>query len=56
MQNIGQSIPMSVRHLRTKRLCLKSSLLHMQMGELNDEELARSSDGRDFLAKCPGIK
>ena len=37
-------------------LCLKSSLLHMQMGELNDEELARSSDGRDFLAKCPGIK
>jgi hypothetical protein len=36
-------------------LCLKSSLLHMQIGELNDEELARSSDGRDFLAKCPGV-
>lgn len=37
-------------------LCLKSSLLHMQMGELTPEQLERSSDGRDFLAKCPGIK
>ena len=37
-------------------LCLKSSLLHMQMGELSPAQLERSSDGRDFLAKCPGIK
>lgn len=37
-------------------LCLKSSLLHMEMGELSPEQLERSSDGRDFLAKCPGIK
>lgn len=37
-------------------LCLRSSLLHMQMGELTPEQLERSSDGRDFLAKCPGIK
>lgn len=37
-------------------LCLKSSLLHMQMGELTDEQVQRSGDGRDFLAKCPGIK
>lgn len=36
-------------------LCLKSSLLHMQMGELSSEQLERCSDGRDFLAKCPGI-
>ena len=37
-------------------LCLKSSLLHMQIGELNEEELAAASDGRNFLAKCPGMK
>ena len=37
-------------------LCLKSSLLHMEMGELTPEQLERSSDGRDFLSKCPGIK
>ena len=36
-------------------LCLKSSLLHMQIGELNEEELAAASDGRNFLAKCPGV-
>lgn len=36
-------------------LCLKSSLLHMQMGELNEQELAAASDGRNFLAKCPGV-
>ena len=37
-------------------LCLKSSLLHMEMGEISDEQVARSGDGIDFLAKCPGIK
>lgn len=37
-------------------LCLKSSILHMQMGELNEEELAAASDGRNFLSKCPGVK
>ena len=37
-------------------LCLKSSLLHMQMGELNESELAAASDGRNFLAKCPGVR
>lgn len=37
-------------------LCLKSSLLHIEMGELSPEQLERSSDGRDFLSKCPGIK
>ena len=37
-------------------LCLRSSLLHMQVGELTPQQLERSSDGRDFLAKCPGIK
>ena len=37
-------------------LCLKSSLLHMQMGELNEQELSAAADGRNFLAKCPGIR
>lgn len=37
-------------------LCLKSSLLHMEMGELTPEQLERSGDGKDFIAKCPGIK
>ena len=36
-------------------LCLKSSLLHMQIGELNEQELAAASDGRNFLGKCPGV-
>ena len=36
-------------------LCLKSSVLHMEMGDVPPEQVKRSMEGTDFLAKCPGI-
>lgn len=37
-------------------LCLKSSLLHMEMGDVPADQVKRSMEGTDFLAKCPGMK
>lgn len=36
-------------------LCLKSSHLLFEKAELSPNQLHRSSEGADFLAKCPGL-